>query len=270
KINATIKAKYYFGAPVVRAKVKYKVLRTSYSNRWYPRGAWDWFYGAGYWWFAADYPWYPGWHDWGCKAPVRLWWGWHAPEQPEVVLENEVEIGADGTVQFPIDTTAAKELHGDQDHKYSITAEGVDESRRTIVGTGDVLAARKPFQVFAWLNRGHYRVGDSVNASFRAQTLDQKPVEGKGEWTLYRVTYNDKSDPVEKAVQTWKVDTDAEGRARQQLKAGEAGQYRVSYKLTDAKQHTIEGGYVFLVRGEGFNGRDFRFNDLELVTDKRE
>jgi uncharacterized protein YfaS (alpha-2-macroglobulin family) len=269
KINASIKAKYYFGAAVTRAKVKYKVLRSSYSNPWYPRGDWDWFYGAGYWWFAADYPWYPGWAAWGCKRPTPAWWR-VGHEQPEIVLENEVEIGADGTVEVPIDTTSAKELHGDQDHQYSITAEVVDESRRTIVGSGEVLVARRPFQVFAWLDRGHYRAGETITASFRSQTLDRKPVEGKGVVTLLRITYDDKNQPVEKSVQTWKLDTDAEGKARQQMKAAEAGQYRVSYKLTDAKQHTIEGGYVFVVRGEGFDGRGYRFNDIELVTDKRE
>jgi uncharacterized protein YfaS (alpha-2-macroglobulin family) len=270
KIKATVTAKYYFGAPVVRAKVKYRVLRTSYDERWYPRGDWDWFYGRGYWWFAADYPWYPGWRDWGCRRPIPIWWG-RGHEQPEVVLENEVEIGADGKVEIPIDTTAAKELHGDTDHKYSITAEVTDESRRTIVGTGDVLVARKPFQVFVWLNRGHYRGGDTIQASFRAQTLDRKPVAGKGQLKLYRISYNDKSEPTEEAVQTWQVETDAEGMATQQFKAADVtGQFRLSCKLTDAKQHTIEGGYVFLVRGENFGRRNFRFNDIELVTDKRE
>jgi uncharacterized protein YfaS (alpha-2-macroglobulin family) len=214
KIKATVTAKYYFGAPVVHAKVKYKVLRTSYDERWYPRGDWDWFYGRGYWWFVADYPWYPGWRDWGCKRPMPIWWG-RGHETPEVVLENEVEIGADGVVEIPIDTAMAKELHGDTDHKYSISAEVTDESRRTIVGMGEVLVARKPFQVFAWLGRGYYRAGDTLQASFRAQTLDRKPVQGKGELSLLRITYNDKNEPVEKAVQTWKLDTDGEGKAQQ-------------------------------------------------------
>ena len=186
------------------------------------------------------------------------------------MLENEVDIGADGTVKVAIDTLPAKELHGDQDHQYTITAEVVDESRRTIVGTGNVLVARKPFQVFAWVDRGHYRAGDTIKASFTPRRSTSKPVEGKGELTLFQISYNDKNEPVEKAVQTWKLDTDAEGQARQQIKAAEAGQYRLSYKLTDAKKHTIEGGYVFVVRGEGFDGNDFRFNDLELITDKRE
>jgi uncharacterized protein YfaS (alpha-2-macroglobulin family) len=269
KVEATIKASYYFGAPVTSAKVKYKVLRTAYTERWYPRGSWDWMYGRGYWWFAADYDWYPGFGDWGCRRPVPIWW--HTPSgPPEVVLENETAIGPDGTVKVVIDTRAAQEMHGDQDHQYAITAEVVDESRRTIVGTGNVLVSRKPFQVFSWVDRGHYRVGDTVRASFQAQTLDQKPVQGTGELTLYKISYDDDKRPVEKAVETWKLDTGAEGHARQQLKAAQPGQFRLSYKLTDSKQHTIEGGYLFVVQGEGFDGSGYRFNDVELVTDRRE
>ena len=56
-------------------------------------------------------------------------------------------------------------MHGDQDHSTRSRAEVVDESRRTIVGTGDVLVARKPFQVFAWVDRGYYRAGDTIKAS---------------------------------------------------------------------------------------------------------
>jgi hypothetical protein len=269
KITAKIKAKYYFGAPVTKAKVKYKVLRNRYSEQWYPFGRWDWLYGRGYWWFASDYSWYPGWKSWGIQRP-HMWWWPAQHEPPEVVAEAEVAIGPEGQVEFKIDTAVAKAIHGNQDHQYSITAEVVDESRRTIVGTGKVLVARKPFKVFAWVDRGHYRVGDVIDASFTAQTLDQKPVEGQGELTLLKVTYNEKGEPVEVPVQTWKLDTNAEGRAEQQLKATAAGQYRLSYKLADAKQHTIEGGYLFVVRGEGFDGREFRFNDLELIADKRE
>jgi uncharacterized protein YfaS (alpha-2-macroglobulin family) len=269
KITATIQAKYYFGAPVVKAKVKYKVLRTTHASAWYPRAPWDWFYGTGYWWFAADYSWYPGWGSWGCVRPSPPWWG--QPQQPpEVVTEAETTIGPDGTLKVEFDTRPAKDLHGDHDHKYTITAEVVDESRRTIVGAGSVLVARKPFQVFAWVDRGHYRAGDTIHARFNAHTLDQKPVEGKGELTLYAITYDDKQEPVEKAVESWKLDTSDQGHAEQQIKASKKGQYRLSYRLTDTRGHTIEGAYVFVITGEGFDGHEFRFNDLELVTDKRE
>ena len=106
------------------------------------------------------------------------------------MLDATTPIGADGTVKVAIDTALAKTLHGNSDHRYAITAEVVDQSRRTIVGSGEVLVARKPFQIFAWSDRGYYQVGDAIHATFQAQTLDHKPVKGKGVVTLYRVTYS--------------------------------------------------------------------------------
>ena len=112
----------------------------------------------------------------------------------------------------------AKEVHPDQDHSYSITAEVVDESRRTIVGSGNVLVARKPFKVHAWLDRGYYRVGDTIRAGFSARTLDDKPVQGTGTVTLLRIQYED-GKPVETPVRTWELPTNVEGQAKLQIKA---------------------------------------------------
>jgi hypothetical protein len=269
KITATISARYYFGGPVTKARVKYKVERTRHPAQWYPAGRWDWFYGRGYWWFAADYLWYPGFQEWGCLRPVPWWWH-RGAEPPELVAEQEVDIGPEGTVSVDIDTLPAKELHGQHDHAYQITAEVVDQSRRTIVGQGTVLVARQPFQVSVWVDRGHYHVGQTIEASVAAYTLDHQPVRGKGKLTLYRIRYDDQQQPIETEVQSWDVNTDEQGQARQSLAASAAGQYRLSYRLTDNQQRTREGGYLFVVRGPGFDGREFRFNDLELITDQRE
>ncbi|MGA2064908.1 MAG: MG2 domain-containing protein [Thermoguttaceae bacterium] len=268
KIAAKVTAKYYFGSPVTKAKVKYKVERTGADERWYPPAPWDWLFGEGYWWYACDEAWYPGWSRWGCWRPMPMWWP--QPQlPPELVAERELEIGPDGTVKVEIDTAVAQALHGDEDHRYTITAEVVDASRRTIVGTGSVLVARRPFKVYTWVDRGYYRIGDTISAGMAARRLDGKPVEGKGDLSLLRITYK-KGEPVETPVQTWKLDTDQEGQARRQLTASQAGQYRLSYKLTDAKGHAIEGGYLLTVIGEGFDSAQFRFNHLELVPDKAE
>ena len=275
KITATITAKYYFGEPVREARVKYKVLRTTYTERWYPPAPWDWLYGPGYWWFGEDYAWYPGWGRWGCARPYA-WWFWRAPEQPEVVAERETQIGPDGTVKVEIDTAAAKELHPDDDHSYQIQAEVVDQSRRTIMADGQVLVAREPFRVHVWAHRGYYRAGDTMEIDMAARTLDGKPVQGDGELRLLKIAYED-GKPVENEVAKWDVATDDQGRAQLQIKASEPGQYRLSYKVTDKRAegdakdaHTIEGGQVVVVRGEGFDSSSFRFNDLELIADKRE
>jgi alpha-2-macroglobulin len=268
KIEAEIAAKYYFGSPVTNAKVKYKITRTAVDKPWYPPRPWDWFYGPGYWWFGYDYTWYPGFVKWGCMRPTPFWWPQrHAP--PEIVAEREVEIGPDGKLKVEIDTLPAKELHPDQDHQYTVTAEVIDQSRRTIVGSGNVLVARKPFKVYAWVDRGYYRVGDTIGASFSARTLDSRPVEGAGEVQLLKIRYKD-GKPVETAVHTAPLSTNAQGMADLQLKAAAPGQYRLSYKLTDKKEHTIEGGYVFTVRGERSESSDYRFNNIELIPDKAE
>lgn len=269
KIQAVIKANYYFGSPVTQATVKYKVYRSAEDDRWYPSSYWDWFYGPGYWWYGYDYSWYPGWVRWGCKQPLWNWWPRHSNIQPEIVADGEVKIGADGTVRIEIDTELAGLIHPDTDHRYTITAEVRDQSRRTIVGQGLVLVARQPFKVYAWTDRGHYRVGDTVQAGFKAQTLAQKPVQGKGSLKLLHITYQDNT-PRETEVARWDLDTDTEGRSAIQIQASRAGQYRLSYQLTDKKSHVIEGGYIFTVRGEGDDGARYRFAKIELVPDKQD
>jgi hypothetical protein len=177
----------------------------------------------------------------------------------------------------------------------------VDQSRRTIVGSGNVLVARKPFTVYAWVDRGYYRAGDTIHAHFSARTLDGKPVQGPGKLTLLAITYQD-GKPVEKAVHAQDVATNEEGFAHAQLVAAQPGQYRISYVLSPlpldgrgaggegglnrppasnsphplplsrptGEGKSVEGGYVLTVIGTGFDGSDFRFNHVELVPDKRE
>jgi uncharacterized protein YfaS (alpha-2-macroglobulin family) len=273
KVEATIKATYLFGAPVTNATVKYRVERTPHTQRWFPSSRWDWLYGSGYWWFGSDDTWYPGFARWGCFAPRPFWFPWN-PEPPELVLDAEAPIGEDGTLKIEIDTALAKVLHGDEDHSYKITAEVVDASRRTIVGEGNVLVARDPFKVFVWLDRGYYNVGDTLKANVQVRTLDGKPVGGKGKLTLYKVTYNDTGKPDEAIAGEWEINPDEQGSLTQEIKASEAGQYRVSYTLThEEPEHepaTREGAYLFVIRGQGFDGSKFQFDDLELIPDKKE
>ncbi|MEZ6127372.1 MAG: MG2 domain-containing protein [Planctomycetaceae bacterium] len=272
KIQAKVNAKYYFGAPVTEANVHYKVERITKDTRWYPVARWDWLYSPGYWWFSPNYNWYPGWSSWGCEAPIPPWHNWN-PDPPEVVVEGDAEIGADGTFLIDIDTTDAKREHSDSDHNYSITAEVVDQSRRTITGTGSVLVAREPFRVFVWTDRGHYKTGDTAEVSLQARTPDGRAVKGRGKISLRDISYVD-GRPVEKQVDAWDVVTDDEGRASQKLVLPQAGQFRVAVSITDGSReenpHTAEGGYLFYVRGPDDDGRGYRFNDLELITEKRE
>jgi uncharacterized protein YfaS (alpha-2-macroglobulin family) len=269
KVSATLKANYYFGGPVALALVKYKITRTPADERWYPAARWDWLFGAGYWWFAADSSWYPGWSSWGTKRPVAWWWGRHqAP--PEVVAEAVLPIRPDGTLPIEIDTAPAKAAHPEEDQRYEITAEITDQSRRTIVATGRVLVARQPFHVYTWVDRGHYRVGDTIDAAICAQTLARKAVAGKGTLKLLKISYDVERRPVETPVESWDLALDTEGQARQAIKASAVGQYRLAATINDGKGHVIEGGYLLTITGPGLENASFRSNDLEIIPDQKD
>jgi len=171
KITATIQAKYYFGAPVTKAKVKYKVLRSSHDSSWYPVGRLDWFYGK----VTGGLPVTTAGIRAGLtgagKRPMPIW---VVGLEPRAARGRAGERSRDWSRwrgQGADRHAAAKELHGNQDHKYSLTAEVVDESRRTIVGTGDVLVSRKPFHGVLVCGSWSLRIGDTVHASFSAHTL---------------------------------------------------------------------------------------------------
>ena len=265
--KATIKANYYHGAPVTEAKVNVKVMRTRHNDLWFPVGRWDWLYGAGYGWLDIERPWYPGWKSWGCFCPRPFWWS-GGGEQPEIILEREMEIGPDGTVAVEIDTALAKLVHNDTDHRYSITAEVVDASRRTIVGKGSVIAARKAYQVSVWIDRGYARVGEPIQASVATRSADGKPVITQGKFTLYQISSNE-GKITEKEIQSWDAETKIDHDGELKFKAGQVGQYRLSAKMTDGKGRSIEGAILFSIRGDKNSQTSFTYSDIELIPDKR-
>ncbi len=272
KIFAVIKANYYFGSPVSKGRAHIKVTRTPHETSWYPRGEWDWLYGAGYWWFAPSYEWLSGWSEWGVAVPHGSMRFFRPSRPPEIVQERDVELAEDGTIRLEIDTALAKALHGDTDHRYEIAADVVDASRRLITGTGSILVSRAPYKVYGWTDRGFYRVGDSINASFSARTISNAPVSGSGVLELRTIVYDDDRSPVESPVQSWPVTTSVDGAIEQKMIASKPGQYRLTLTLTDSSGHKAEGAYAFTVMGDkGISSTsDYRFNALELIPEKRE
>ncbi|ODA28706.1 MG2 domain-containing protein [Planctopirus hydrillae] len=275
KFKAKITAKYYFGSPVSQGTVSYKIERQASEDRFFPITPWDWLYGRGAWWFATDATWYPGFERWGCLGPVRGWWP-RQVEAPELVASGEAPLSADGTYEIEIDTAIAKELFGKTDHKYTIQAEVTDGSRRMVSGNGSVLVTRQPLQVTVWVDRGYFQAGDTVQATAMITQPGGVPFAGEGQFTLYSVRYAEDGTPQETKVDQWASKRGEDGLAKQSFVAAKAGQYRLAYlaqipSATDkAQMETVEGAYLFTVRGEDVAPGGFRFSDLELTTDRRE
>ncbi|MBQ7109973.1 MAG: hypothetical protein IJO06_02025 [Thermoguttaceae bacterium] len=295
KIKATISAKYLFGAPVAEGEVSYKVTRTRHNETWYPVLPWDWFYGPGYGWLHCDAVWYPGWSNWGWRRPVPTWFP-RSGGVPEVVLDGTAKLDADGKAQIVIDTSFAKELFPNDDQRYEITAEVVDRSRRTIVGTGSVFATRDPFKVCVWTNRGFYDAASQIDASFQTRRVDGKPVVGEATVRLFKIEYRPTNadsqtastnaltalQPVETEVFSKRVATNADGFGALSLSAAEPGQYRLSCEVETPQGLRREGGVLLTVGATSRNAEKqadakkasgesaFRFGDLELTLEKSE
>ncbi len=266
-IEAVVRADYLFGAPVTDATVKVRVERTKAHTDFYPVGRWDWLYGRGYLWLGGEASWHPGWRRWGVARPWPTWMP-RREDPPELVAETEQPIAEDGTVTLTLDTALAKAMHGDSDHRYQITAEVTDASRRTIVGRGSVLAARDPFRVFVQLTRGHLRPGEASAVKVHVRRPDGSPQAGSGTATLYRLTFPD-GEMQEELVERWALETGPEGIAELRVRPERSGQYRLSAEMR-AGDRVREGATIFTVAGPDTELTDSRYEELELTLDQAE
>lgn len=299
KVKARIEARYYFGAPVAKGKVTYKVFRENYNHVYWGEAEYDWLYGKGYGRYYYAYPWFPWWGRWGCFIccdswlwPVPYWgkgwyfpWGYYGEQEQwgrryesgtrkalrDLVAQGTDDLKDDGSYEIEIDTARAKAELGDRDHRYTVEAEVRDESRRTIEGQGSVLVTRQEFYAFIETNGGWYQPQNEAFVQVRTLTPDNVPVAAKGEVIVKRIRYGgaDNSEVQEEIVKRWEAETDAEGRLSFRYPVPGEGQYRITFVTQDSWKEEVQGNAVFWVAGPKFDGRVYRFNDLEIIADKR-
>ena len=296
KVSAKIAAEYYFGAPVAQGHVSYKIFREDYHHVYWGPGEYDWLYGAGYGRDYYPYPWFPWWGRWGCFILGDLWpwYGWpyggfgnYGDDQAamdrrsaesgtrhalrELVSQGEGELKADGTYDVEFDSAPALHDLGDRDHRYTIEAEVRDASRRTITGQGDIKVTRQQFYAFAETTNGWHQPRDDAFIDVRTLTADNTPVATQGRVTVYRIHYDDAGTPTpkEEEMKSWDAQTDADGRLSFKYPIPSEGQYRITYRTQDAWKQEVQANTVFWVCGPKFDGRLYRFNDLEIIADKR-
>ncbi|GAB5406038.1 MAG: hypothetical protein Aurels2KO_42690 [Aureliella sp.] len=265
-ITATVRAKYYFGTPVTGATAQVTVTRSVAYEDYYPITPYDWLYGPGFWWTAKRYDWLPGYGSWcGCVPILPL----PSSQPDEVVLSKEVTLDARGEAKIEIDTSIAKQVFGDKDHRYKIEAEVRDASRRTIAGSASIVASVEPFKIYSWTDRGFYNVGDTIGANFQARRLDSVPVSGPGTVELRKLSYDAEGDATERVVYSAEVAVGESGELKHKIASQAPGQYRMVLRMSDAGRE-VEGGYVFVIRGDRpAAAEDFRFAALELTPDRK-
>lgn len=276
-VTAKIKATYYFGAPVTDATVAYKVFREEYTHAYYFPGEWDWLYGPGYGLVWYEYPWFPWWGRMrACWVPPPWWWGgWYGYQARnpvrELVQQGDGPIGEDGTLEVTIDTKAALRDHPDRDHRYVIEAEVRDQSRRVITGEGAVKVTRQAYYAYVQSDRGYYRPGEEMEVRIRCLTPDNQPVVAEGVITLSEVVFGgpDNARISETELERLTAQADERGLITFRRRWEKSGQLKIKFEAPDEWGGRVEGFGLVWYCGRDFDGKLYRFNNLELITDKR-
>ncbi|MBI4568993.1 MAG: hypothetical protein HY719_11420 [Planctomycetes bacterium] len=267
KGSAKIVARYYFGAPVADADVKYRVTRRAY---WHSPS------------FPLEYSWL---YDYDPNA----WWqrrhGYrdmsHDGYGEELVAESTGKTDAHGELKVEFDTAAAKEKFPNVDHNYLFNVTVTDASRRNIDGYGELKVTRRAFFIALRPDRAFYTAGDRAQIEVRAENPSGAPVKNEGHVVVYRLRERELTekdalppgkkvgDPVEEREEILreKAATDERGRLMYNWTPDEGGKFLVNFETKDGDGDPVEGGVVLVVAGEHWEGDRYRFGDVEIATD---
>ena len=172
---------------------------------------------------------------------------------------------------MPKNTAPALEKFPDADQQYTIEAEVTDPSGRTIRGSGTAVVTRTQFMANLSAQRGFYAAGEKVTVEVSTARPDGRPVAAKGTLKVYRISYDagKNAKPVEELLFEEPLETDRAGRGCFERHTAIAGQFKYVFEATDAWGATVSGATLVWVAGGTFDGRRFRFQNIELITDKR-
>jgi len=159
-IQATVNARYYFGAPVAHGKVKYSVYRSGYM---FP-----------YWqilWGSEDY-----------EADDEGGEDFEGGYYGEEIKQGTGQLDANGllSIQVPAEVNSNK-----RDYRYRIEAHVTDASNREIMGGRGVLATYSTVVVLLDTDRYVYRPGDEAGVTVHTVDYDSHPVSTSVQLSFY-------------------------------------------------------------------------------------
>lgn len=238
-IQATINARYYFGAPVARGQVKYSVYRTRY---YFP-----------YWrvlWGTDDYED----EDYG---------GYYYGGQE--IKQGSGQLDADGILTINVPTTPMQDK---QPYRYRIEARVTDAANREISGTGSALAVYSTVVVLLDADRYVYQVGDEANITVRTLDYDMRPVSTNVSLTFEsRETW--RRDSPRRTLSTAQVTTDAKGVARHKFTVPKVPYVTVRASTFDANRREATHETSMWISGAEYARRAVAYRSLDVYPDKR-
>ncbi|MEO6394259.1 MAG: MG2 domain-containing protein, partial [Pyrinomonadaceae bacterium] len=266
KTRFTIEAKYFFGAPVTKADVKYYIYRSSYY---------------GYWWGDEDDSKQFGIEGESPEGEGDDYYGYGEDQ----VAEGEGTLDAQGRLNVDFAVPEPGQDDGRWDSRYRLEAQVTDSSRREIQGSGSFVGTRGEIVADAFTSRYVYFEGDTAKIQVRTSDYHGKPVAANltlkfvdVTWEKVKKKYSDGTEydtyeRREREISASDVTTSDHGEASFDYKVGGPGYLEVKTIVHD-KGKNIEGGsgYVWVAN----NSKDFAssyayqdYGSITLIPDKK-
>jgi uncharacterized protein YfaS (alpha-2-macroglobulin family) len=249
-VAARINAKYYFGAPVPNAKVKYTVRKSTWWASYSFPSRYDWLYNS-----------------WGVNQNRRNIGG---EGSGEIVKEGEVTTDEKGFAELSFQTHALENIDENNwwarysNPLYTIEAEVTDASRRTIEAQGSVKVARQPYFAFLNVERGYFQKGDRVPVEIRTQDANGQTVAATGTMRVYKLLSGNKEERVFEST----VTTDANGKAFWTWPSVDSGQFRIEFEGQGEWGEKVKAQTQVWVVGENMSA--IRLQGVTILLDKRD
>ncbi len=245
-VTATIKAEYFFGAPVAGAKINYYVRKSPY-----------WLFGS----YMDD------------EDEEDIYYDSYG--YGEDVIEGQAVTDENGEAVIAFDATwdTPEEEWWDTDQLFTVDVEASDISDQMVSESKAVLVTRGAFGLQVTPEKYVVAPGEDFKVKLQAQNFDGNPIGDQKMKVLFGVAEWDSDtheyDFLEISEQT--VSTGDDGEVTIELSSREGGELRIIAEATDDKGNVIrESAWVWCYSRSGSSWRNSRFADLKIVPSKKE
>jgi uncharacterized protein YfaS (alpha-2-macroglobulin family) len=254
KTKFTIDARYFFGAPVVGAEVKYYIYRT----RYYP------YFGGE----SADTD-----ED---EQDEEQYSRYGNSYYSDFVNQGDGKLDSSGhyEIEFEVPASQANEV---TDYQYRLEAQITDSSRRTIDGSATVVATRGSVIASAMPDRYVFKQGQTARISIKTTDYEGHPVPAKLtlKFVLPQVTVMSSQYSVsDKELTSAEISTDQQGEAIYDYAVTTPGNISIKTVVQEKDRQFISlGGYLWVVSPDSHWNDSPYYNDstgtIKLVADKK-
>ena len=257
KSKFDVSARYFFGAPVANAEVKYYI----YRSRYYP------YYG------------YEQEEDEDDDEEYSQYGSYYG----DMVSEGEGKLDASGKleVEFDVPQSSQDDIW---DFEYKLEAQVTDASRRTINASSSLVATRGGIIAHATPDRFVYSKGDTANIEITTTDYEGRPVAADVSLsfvlrTWEKVTekaneYDSDYKMVESGLSSVDLKTDQQGRAKYRHTIANSGNIALKTVVKEAgKEYASIGGFLWVTSADTPWSDSAYFSEnygsIKLVPDKK-